>query len=82
MKARLRKYVRETLAMTPGYGHTEKMIVDAVNERLPVDANLTAIRDAIEWNHGKAYLRQEENEDTEQIEYSITKKGLAKEAIT
>ena len=78
----LRKMVRETLNMVPGYGHTEAMIVRAVNFRLPAPADLSDVRAAIEWNHGKAYLKAKLNEDTDQREYRITPAGIAKEEIS
>ncbi len=68
--------------MAPGYGFTEEMIVSGVNDRLAKDADLSEIRAAIEWNHGKAYLRSAMNEDTEVREYRITKAGIAKEEIS
>lgn len=80
-KATVRLYVREICAMAEGYGCTEAMIYDAVNERLPGKANLTQVRDAVEWNVSKNYLRHQVNEDTDESEWVITQDGLAKERI-
>jgi len=78
----LRKLVREVVAMTPGYGHTEEMIQRSVNELVPGDVDLTMLRTANEWNHSKTYFRTNKNEDSDEWEYFITKEGLAKEAVS
>lgn len=80
-KGKIRKLVREFVCMAKGYGCTEEMIHQGVNERVPGDANITEVREAIEWNVAEDYMRQRENEDTEETEYVITGKGEAKEAI-
>ena len=77
----MRLYVRETCAMAQGYGCTEEMIYDAVNERVPGKADLTQVRDAVEWNVSKNYLRRQKNEDTDDFEWVITQDGIAKDRI-
>lgn len=80
-KGRIRKLARETVAMTPGWGHTEEMLRTAVDERVAGRVDLSDLRDALEWNHGENYLRSKDNEDTDEKEYFITESGLAKESI-
>ncbi len=80
-KGTVRLYVRETCAMAEGYGCTLEMICDAVGGRLPGGADLTQVRDAIEWNVSKNYLRHRVNEDTDEHEWLITQDGLAKGRI-
>ena len=75
---RLRALVREILANSAPYGQTEKMMITATNERVPGKVDLTEFRAAREWNHGKEYLRSKRNEDTDQVEFFATAKGLAK----
>ena len=76
-----RNYVRECVAMANGYGCTEEMIFDSVNERVPGKADLSEVRDAVEWNLGKNYIKRRKNEDTEEYEWIITEDGKAKEAV-
>lgn len=76
--AQLRPLVREILAMSAPYGQTEKMLHDAVNTRVPGKADLSDFREAREWNHSKEYLRSKKNEDTDEVEFFATPKGLAK----
>jgi len=64
--------------MSAPYGQTEKMLVDAVNSRIPGTVELTSFREAREWNHGEEYLRTKVNEDTDELQYYITPKGTAK----
>lgn len=80
-KGRIRRLVRESLAMAPGYGQTEKMLREACDERVAGRVDLTDLREAIEWNHGEDFLRSRENHDTDETEYLITEAGLAKEQI-
>ena len=78
-KGILRKRVREVLLLGAPYGQTEEMLKDAVDELLPGKSDLTEFRAAREWNHGQEYLRSERNEDSEEMEYFITEKGISKE---
>ncbi|MGE9266510.1 MAG: hypothetical protein ACQKBY_00315 [Verrucomicrobiales bacterium] len=80
-KARIRKLVRETLAMAPGYGQTEEMLKAALDERVAGRVDLSDLRDGVEWNHGKGYVRSRVNEDTDEKEYLITEAGISKEDI-
>lgn len=67
--------------MANGYGCTEGMIHQGVNERVPGKANISDVREAIEWNVAKDYIRRRKNEDTDEYEWVITEQGKAKEAI-
>jgi hypothetical protein len=77
----IRKYVREFVAMAQGYGCTEAAIYDSVNERVPGKADLSQVRQAIEWNLAQDYIRGSENVDTDEYEWRITSEGIAKESI-
>lgn len=81
-EGRLRKAVREVLAMEPGYGFTDAALVAAVNDLLPgryIQEN--PILTAAEWNLGKEYVSAATNEDTDEREWKITEHGLAKESV-
>jgi len=57
------------------------MIFRSVEERVPGPADLSEVRDAIEWNLGKNYIKRRRNEDTDEYEWLITAAGKAKEAV-
>ncbi len=75
----IRRKFREVLAMAPGYGKTEAMLLEYVNELNGGGVSLQDLRDAREWNHGKAYIRSEEDEESGQLLWFITKEGIAKQ---
>lgn len=77
----IRRYVREFVAMAKGYGCTEDAIYDSVNQRVPGKADLSQVRQAVEWNLAKDYIRGGENQDTDEYEWKITSEGIAKESI-
>lgn len=76
-----RRKVREVLNMAPGYGKTEEVLLDAVNELVGGGVSAEQLREWIEWNHGDEYVRYEVNEDTDDREWFITSHGQAKESI-
>lgn len=77
-----RKYVREVLNIGKGYGYSEEAIEKNVNElAAPAKSNRSQIREWIEWNHSKAYVRTEYNDDFNQDLWFITEEGIAKESI-
>lgn len=77
-----RQLVREVLNLAKGYGYNEENLLEKLNELArPAEANLSQLREWIEWNHGKAYLRTEHDEDLEEDLWFITEEGIAKERI-
>lgn len=80
-QGRLRKKVREVLALAAGYYLSEAQIFDNVNELLEPDAELCDVRAAVEWNVSENYIKSRYNDDYEQREWTITKAGIAKETI-
>ena len=77
----LRKKVRELLAMAPGYYMTDPMIIEKVNLMIEPDAPAGDIRAGVEWNVAKGYAETRVNEDTDEREWCITKRGIAKESV-
>jgi hypothetical protein len=77
-----RELVRDVLNLAQGYGYSEKSLLDNLNELAePAEANLSQLREWIEWNHGRQYVRTEFNEDQEMDLWFITSEGIAKESI-
>jgi len=79
--ARVRQKIREVLNMAPGYGKTETMLLEFVNELTGGGVEIEQLRAGIEWNHGQDYVRRHVNEDTDEVEWFITKHGIAKETL-
>lgn len=80
--AKGRKLVREVLNLAQGYGYDESALLDRLNELArPAQANRSQLREWTEWNHHRAYIRTEHNEDLEQDLWFITEDGIAKEAV-
>jgi hypothetical protein len=78
----LRALVREVLAMAPGYGLSDALLLRSVRQLLPLNAAADSdILAAAEWNLGKEYLTAGRNEDTEEREWRITHHGIAKQSI-
>lgn len=78
---RVRQKVLEVCNIQAGFGKTETMIHEAVNELIGGRVSLQEIRDAIEWNHGERFLRSVEVKKLEQIHWFITPEGIAEENI-
>ena len=64
----LRRKVREALNLAPGFGKTEAMLMELVNELTGNPVSLQELRDAREWNHAHSYIRSETDEDGEEGE--------------
>lgn len=74
--------MREVLNLAPGYGYNEQSLLDKVNELArPEAANISQLRQWIEWNHRRGYIRTEFNEDLEEDLWFITEDGIAKEKV-
>ena len=79
---KLRALVRDVLCLAPGTGVEDEDLCATVREMMPLHtAADSAILGAAEWNLGKGYVSAEDNEDTDNREWRITKDGLAKQAI-
>ena len=77
-----RRYVRESLALCKGYGLTEEKLKELVEELAePFEVSWSALRQWIEFNHSKAYICTEYDEDQEVDLWFITKEGIAKDRI-
>ena len=81
MKKMLRRKVREVLAIQPGYGKTEKFLVEAVNDLCGGGQTLQDIRDAMEWNHGEEFIRSAKDDEADEILWFITAAGQAQQNI-
>lgn len=80
-KAMIRRKIREVINMRPGFGKTEPMLLDGVNELTGGGVSLQELRDGIEWNHSERLIRSEENTDSDETEWFITPEGIAKQKI-
>lgn len=78
---RVRKAVREVLQMQEGEPLGEAPMLDAVNELTGGGVDLTQLRDALEWNHGEAFVRKEYVEEAELDGWVITKAGINHDRI-
>jgi hypothetical protein len=78
---RVRKAVRDVLAMQEGEPLGETPMLDAVNELVGGGVDLTILRDALEWNHAEAFVRSEYFEEAEMTGWIITKAGLNHDRI-
>lgn len=77
--AKVREKIRDVLNLAPGYGKTEALLLEGVNELTGGGVTEAQLQAGIEWNHGKEYIRRRTNEDTDETEWLITKHGIAKE---
>ena len=78
--------VRQVCAMAAGFGKTEAVLEKTVNELvtgdvLARDVGIEQLRRAIEWNQARDYIRFERDDDTGEIQWFITRAGIAKESI-
>jgi hypothetical protein len=79
--ASLRRKVREALNLAPGYGKSESMLHELVNDLTGSPVSLQQLRDAREWNHEQGYIRSEDDDASDQILWYITKSGIAQQKI-
>ena len=79
--ASLRRKVREALNLAPGYGKSESMLHELVNDLTGSPVSLQHLRDAREWNHEQGYIRSEDDDASDQILWYITKSGIAQQKI-
>lgn len=77
----LREKVREVLALAPSRRFSERMILDAVNRLIPIEATLDEVKQAMEWNHDRGLIDYAFNHDEERDEWTLTRRGRDKEGI-
>lgn len=75
-----RKYIREVLHGAAPFGLPEEALADAVKEMIGGPFDLSPFRDAMEWNLKEDLIRSAQNTDTDQKEWKLTPKGIAKES--
>jgi hypothetical protein len=80
-KGMVRRKVREVCNMASGHGKTEEMLLEFVNELTGGGVDIQMLRDALEWNLSEGFLRYDENTETEETEWFITRAGQAEEGI-
>jgi|JFJP01.1.fsa_nt_gi hypothetical protein len=78
---RVRKAVRDVLAMQEGEPLGEAPMLEGVNELVGGGVDLTQLRDALEWNHSEAFVRKEYVEEAELDGWVITKAGINHDRI-
>lgn len=81
-KAMVRRKVREVLHLAPGYGKTERVLLECVNDLTNGGVSLQELRDAREWNHEHGYIRSRIDEESEEILWYITKDGIAVQNVS
>jgi hypothetical protein len=78
-KAMVRRKVREVLNMAPGYGKAEGLLLEYVHELTGGNVSLQELRDAMEYNHDRAYIRSEYDPESETVLWYITPAGVAQQ---
>jgi hypothetical protein len=78
---RVRQKIREVLRMQDGEPLAVAPMLEAVNELVGGGVDLTQLRDALEWNHGEAFVRSEEIDELELKGWVITKAGINHDRI-
>jgi hypothetical protein len=74
-----RQYIRDVLALAAPYAVADKALQDGVDSLIPGPIDLSAYREALEWNLSKDYIRSRVNADTDQREWRLTELGTAKQ---
>jgi len=77
----VRKAVRDVLALQEGEPLAEAPMLVKVNRLVGGGVDLTALRDALEWNHGEAFIRSEFVEEADLDGWVITKEGINHDRI-
>lgn len=80
-KQMIRRKIRQVLNMASGYGKTEAVLHEAVNDLLGGGVSLQELRDGIEFNHSENFIRSEFEKEAEETEWFITQAGKAKENL-
>lgn len=79
--ARVRAAVRAVLKLQQGDPLNEVPLLAAVNELVGNGVDLTQLRDALEWNHGEAFIRSEYVSEANLNGWVITKAGINHDRI-
>ena len=77
----IRRKIRAVLNIRPGFGKTERVLLEGVNELVGGGVSLQELRDGIEWNHAEGLIRSKEDKEAEVILWFITEQAIAKENI-
>lgn len=77
----IRRKIRSALNNRPGFGKTEEMLLESVNELTGGGVSLQELRDGIEWNHSECNIRSEFFKESEETLWFITPNGQALENI-
>lgn len=80
-KQMVRRKIREVLNMAAGYGKTEAVLHQAVNDLLGGGVGLQELRDALEWNLGEGFIRSKFDPESEETLWFITRSGIAKQNL-
>ena len=76
----LRTKVREVLNLAPGFPKSERMTLQLVNQLMGGGISIQEVRDAMEWNLERRYIRSELDDDKLVLWY-ITEAGQAQQRI-
>lgn len=79
--ARVRVAVRDVLKLQDGDPLGERPMLDAVNELVGNGVDLTQLREALEWNHGEAFVATVHVAELDLDGWVITKKGINHDRI-
>ncbi len=74
--------IREVLAMASGYGKTEGLILQSVNDLTGGGVTLQEIRNALEWNLSQNFVRSEYDSEDETTVWFMTAGGTAKQNLS
>lgn len=77
----IREAVREVLFIADGDKRTEDQILRGVRRLVGDDVTLQQVRDAMEFNHGEAFIRSQFDRNEEVDHWFITKSGQAQQRI-
>lgn len=80
-KQMVRRKVRQVLCIASGYGKSEAVLLEAVNDLVGGGVGLQDLRDAVEWNHGEGFIRSEVDKEAEETVWFITISGKARENL-
>ena len=80
-KQMIRRKIREVLDLARGYGKTEKVLLESVNDLIGGEVGLQELRDGMEWNLGENYIRSHYDQEAEETHWFITPAGQARQRV-